>query len=230
MAPSDPNEMVYVTSVADITGTGSLGMTAKYSGVVEPEKTLSVQKDDTKKIAELYVTVGQEVKVGDKLFSYDTDDLQMQLEEAQLQLESLKNRISTLNQQIDSLQKEKNKASSDEQLSYTLQIQSAQLEVKSTEYDQSTKAKEIENLKKSLENTDVIAEMAGVVKQINDGSNTNTSGSNSTNAYYDSRDGFLPCKRHGNGAECLFLAEGRENEGRLPRRPGADLDGHRGER
>ena len=183
VAPSDPNEMVYVTSVADITGTGSLGMTAKYSGVVEPEKTLSVQKDDTKKIAELYVTVGQEVKVGDKLFSYDTDDLQMQLEEAQLQLESLKNRISTLNQQIDSLQKEKNKASSDEQLSYTLQIQSAQLEVKSTEYDQSTKAKEIENLKKSLENTDVIAEMAGVVKQINDGSNTNTSGSNSTNAY-----------------------------------------------
>ena len=148
VAPSDPNEMVYVTSVADITGTGSLGMTAKYSGVVEPEKTLSVQKDDTKKIAELYVTVGQEVKVGDKLFSYDTDDLQMQLEEAQLQLESLKNRISTLNQQIDSLQKEKNKASSDEQLSYTLQIQSAQLEVKSTEYDQSTKAKEIENLKK----------------------------------------------------------------------------------
>ena len=133
VAPSDPNEMVYVTSVADITGTGSLGMTAKYSGVVEPEKTLSVQKDDTKKIAELYVTVGQEVKVGDKLFSYDTDDLQMQLEEAQLQLESLKNRISTLNQQIDSLQKEKNKASSDEQLSYTLQIQSAQLEVKSTE-------------------------------------------------------------------------------------------------
>lgn len=183
VAPSDPNEMVYVTSVADITGTGSLGMTAKYSGVVEPEKTLSVQKDDTKKIAELYVTVGQEVKVGDKLFSYDTDDLQMQLEEAQLQLESLKNRISTLNQQIDSLQKEKNKASSDEQLSYTLQIQSAQLEVKSTEYDQSTKAKEIENLKKSLENTDVVAEMAGVVKQINDGSNTNTSGSNSTNAY-----------------------------------------------
>ena len=80
VAPSDPNEMVYVTSVADITGTGSLGMTAKYSGVVEPEKTLSVQKDDTKKIAELYVTVGQEVKVGDKLFSYDTDDLQMQLQ------------------------------------------------------------------------------------------------------------------------------------------------------
>ena len=69
VAPSDPNEMVYVTSVADITGTGSLGMTAKYSGVVEPEKTLSVQKDDTKKIAELYVTVGQEVKVGDKLFA-----------------------------------------------------------------------------------------------------------------------------------------------------------------
>ena len=224
VAPSDPNEMVYVTSIADITGTGSLGMTAKYSGVVEPEKTLSVQKDDTKKIAELYVTVGQEVKVGDKLFSYDTDDLQMQLEEAQLQLESLKNRISTLNQQIDSLQKEKNKASSDEQLSYTLQIQSAQLEVKSTEYDQSTKAKEIENLKKSLENADVMQ------CRIVDGTDDLSADQRFyERVYYDSRDGFLPCKRHGNGVECLFLAEGHENEGRLPRRPGADLDGHRGE-
>ena len=230
VAPSDPNEMVYVTSVADITGTGSLGMTAKYSGVVEPEKTLSVQKDDTKKIAELYVTVGQEVKVGDKLFSYDTDDLQMQLEEAQLQLESLKNRISTLNQQIDSLQKEKNKASSDEQLSYTLQIQSAQLEVKSTEYDQSTKAKEIENLKKSLENTDVVAEMAGVVKQINDGSNTNTSGSDSTNAYITIlATGSYRVKGTATELNVYSLQEGMKMKGRLPRRSGSsNLDGHRG--
>lgn len=175
--PSDPNEIVYVTSVSDIVSTGSLGMTAKYSGVVEPEKTLSVYKDDTKKISELYVTVGQEVEVGDKLFSYDMDDLNLQLEEAQLQLDNLTNRISTLNQQISSLQKEKNSAPSSEQFSYTLQIQSAQLEVKSTEYDKSAKAKEIEQLKKSLENADVTAEMAGVIKQINDG--TDIYGSNS---------------------------------------------------
>lgn len=181
-APSDPNEIAYVSSVSDITGSGSLGMVTKFSGVVEPQKTLSVQKDETKKVAELYVTVGQEVEVGDKLFSYDTEDLGLQLQEAELQLESFGNRISTLNQQIESLQKEKNKASADDQLSYTLQIQSIQLEIKTTEYDQSAKAKEIEQLKKSLENADVVAEMAGVVKEINEGGNQNN------NYYGDSGD------------------------------------------
>ena len=101
--PSDPNEIAYVNAVSDITGEGGLGMTAKFSGVAEPEKTLSVQKDDTKKIAELHVTVGQQVKAGDPLFSYDTEDIALQLQEAELQLESLSNRITTLNQQIDSL-------------------------------------------------------------------------------------------------------------------------------
>ena len=70
--PSDPNEIAYVNTVSDITQEGGLGMTTKFSGVAEPEKTLSIQKDDTKKIAELHVAVGQEVKTGDPLFRYDT--------------------------------------------------------------------------------------------------------------------------------------------------------------
>lgn len=185
--PSDPNEIAYVSTVSDITGEGGLGMTAKFSGVAEPEKTLSVQKDDTKKIAELHVAVGQEVKAGDPLFSYDTEDISLQLQQAELQLESLSNRITTLNQQVESLQKEKNNASSDDQLSYTLQIQSTQLEIRTAEYDQSTKAKEIEQLKKSLENTDVLAEMDGVIKEINDSDSQSNSGygysGDSANAY-----------------------------------------------
>lgn len=171
--PNDPNEIAFVSPVSDITSSGGLGIVTKFSGVVEPQKTLAVQKDETKKVSELYVAAGQEVAVGDKLFSYDTDDLALQLQEAELQLESLGNRISTLNQQIESLQKEKNNAPSDEQLSYTLQIQSIQLEIKTTEYDQSAKAKEIEQLKASVENSDVLAEMAGVVKEINEGNNPN---------------------------------------------------------
>ena len=89
VAPSDPNEMVYVTSVADITGTGSLGMTAKYPALWSRKRRSPCRRTIQRK-SQSCMTVGQEVKVGDKLFSYDTDDLQMQLEEAQLQLESLK--------------------------------------------------------------------------------------------------------------------------------------------
>ena len=181
--PSDPNEIAYVNTVSDITQEGGLGMTTKFSGVAEPEKTLSVQKDDTKKIAELHVAVGQEVKTGDPLFSYDTEDISLQLQEAELQLESLGNRITTLNQQIESLEKEKSNAPSDDQLSYTLQIQSTQLEIRTAEYDRSTKAKEIEQLKESLENADVLAEMDGVVKEIRDSSSQTDYSGEGTNAY-----------------------------------------------
>jgi len=149
--PEDPNELAYVTPVSDIIGGGGLGLNTRFSGVVEPQQTLAVQKDDSKKVDRLYVTVGQQVEVGDPLFSYDMDDLSLQLQEAELQLESLKNRIDTLKDQIQSLEKEKKNASSDDKLYYTLQIQSLELEIKTTEYDQSSKAKEIEHLRMSLE-------------------------------------------------------------------------------
>lgn len=174
--PTNPDEMVQVVSVSDLTGNSGAGMVTRFSGLVEPQKTLSIQKDSSKKVDELFVAVGQEVAVGDKLFNYDTEDLGLQLQEAQLQLDSLKNQISTLNQQIESLQKEKNNAPADDQLSYTLQIQSVQLEIRTAEYDISTKAKEIELLQKSIQNSDVVAEMAGVVKEINE-SGTNADGS-----------------------------------------------------
>ena len=38
--PSDPNEIAYVNTVSDITQEGGLGMTTKFSGVAEPEKTV----------------------------------------------------------------------------------------------------------------------------------------------------------------------------------------------
>ncbi|MBQ2668473.1 MAG: efflux RND transporter periplasmic adaptor subunit [Clostridia bacterium] len=171
--PEDPNELAYVTPVSDIIGGGGLGLNTRFSGVVEPQQTLAVQKDDSKKVDRLYVTVGQQVEVGDPLFSYDMDDLSLQLQEAELQLESLRNRIDTLKDQIQSLEKEKKNASSDDKLYYTLQIQSLELEIKTTEYDQSSKAKEIEHLRMSLENSDVLAEMAGMIKEINENSNNN---------------------------------------------------------
>ncbi len=183
--PSDPNEIAYVSTVSDITGMGGLGMTTKYSGVAEPERTLSVQKDSTKKIAQLHVAVGQTVHVGDPLFSYDTEDISLQLEQAQLELESLNNRITTLNQQIENLEKEKSNAPADDQLSYTLQIQSTQLEIRTAEYDRSTKATAIDQLKKSLENAEVVSEMDGVIKEINDSNNANSGmyGTENSNAF-----------------------------------------------
>ncbi len=65
-----------------------------------------------------------------------------------------------------------------------------------------------------------MAEMAGVVKQINDGSNTNTSGSNSTNAYITIlATGSYRVKGTATELNVYSLQKGMKNEGRLPRRP-----------
>ncbi len=183
--PSDPADIAYVTAVRDVATNGGLGTSTKFAGVVEPQRTLEVQKDESKKIGELYVTVGQEVQAGDKLFSYDMDDLELQLQDAQLQLQTLDNRMQDLNQQINTLIEERNDAPEDERYPITLQIQSTQLELRSTEYDRTVKAREIEQLSASVFATDVTAEMGGIIQSINDGESGSYDpyGNPSSNAY-----------------------------------------------
>ena len=58
----------------------------RYAGMVVSENVVEIQRDSSKTVEELYVEVGQEVKAGDKLFSYDSDALELDLEKAQLVL------------------------------------------------------------------------------------------------------------------------------------------------
>ena len=74
---------VYVQSVADIAGLNT-GAIPRYSGVVEPQQTYEIQKDDTKTVAEIYVSEGDQVTPGDALFRYDTQEIQMNLDQAKL--------------------------------------------------------------------------------------------------------------------------------------------------
>ena len=83
---------VYVQSVAEIAGL-NLGSLPRYSGVVEPQATYSIQKDATKTVAEIYVTEGDQVNPGDALFRYDTEELQLQLDQAELDLEGIENQM-----------------------------------------------------------------------------------------------------------------------------------------
>lgn len=166
---------VYVESVANITGV-NVGDTPRYSGVVEPQETYSIQKDESKTVAEVYVTQGDEVSPGDALFRYDTQEMQMSLDQSQLDLESISNTIATLKKQKEDLEKEKKEASQEEQYQYTVQIQSVELQIKTEEYNSQTKQQEIEKLKDSLENAEVFSEVAGVVKEVNETPATDSSG------------------------------------------------------
>ena len=166
---------VYVESVANIAGV-NVGDTPRYSGVVEPQETYSIQKDESKTVAEVYVTQGDEVSPGDALFRYDTQEMQMSLDQSQLDLESISNTIATLKKQKEDLEKEKKEASQEEQYQYTVQIQSVELQIKTEEYNSQTKQQEIEELKDSLENAEVFSEVAGVVKEVNETPATDSSG------------------------------------------------------
>jgi HlyD family secretion protein len=69
---TEDGRLVYVESVASITGHGT-GISNRYMGVVEAQETKKVDKDDSKKISEIFVNVGDSVKEGDQLFAYDTE-------------------------------------------------------------------------------------------------------------------------------------------------------------
>lgn len=166
--PGAEDTQVQVASVASITGIGpGASSETRFSGVIEPQKTLDIKKDSEKKISTLYVSEGDLVKKGDKLFKYDTDDIALKLEQSKLEVETISNKISTLYNQIEDLKKERDNAEESEQLNYTLQIQSLELDVKTEEYNKTLKANETAKIEKSLSSTVVKSQIQGIVKSIN---------------------------------------------------------------
>lgn len=159
---------VYVESVGMLTGSGNnTGVLNRFTGIVDPQETLEIQKDSEKTVKEILVKEGDNVEVGTALFTYDTDEISLKLSQAQLDLEGLTNEISALYTQIAQTEKEKANAPQSEQLSYTTQIQSLQNDARRAEYNKKSKQAEIEQIRASLNNTTVTSEIAGAVKSIN---------------------------------------------------------------
>lgn len=159
----------YTFQVSTLTS-NSIGLVNRFAGVVEPQKTLKIQKASDKKIKEIYVNEGDTVTKGAPLFSYDVDEIQLNLSTAELELERITNEISTLYEQIELLEKEKKSAPESEVFSYTTQILTAQNDIKRAEYNKKSKSVEIDQIKKSMENATVVSEIDGIIKSINDGS------------------------------------------------------------
>lgn len=166
---------VYVNSVASIAGI-YLDTNPRYSGLVEPQQITKINKDESRTVDEVLVSEGDQVNVGDALFSYDTEEMNLSIQQAELDLEGINNNITTLQDQKKTLEDEKKKASSDDQYSYTVQIQSVELQIKSEQYNKSVKENELEKLKGSLENAQVLSEVAGIVQEINITPKTDSSG------------------------------------------------------
>ncbi|MFQ6963680.1 MAG: efflux RND transporter periplasmic adaptor subunit [Oscillospiraceae bacterium] len=166
---------VYVQSVAALTGYGSLGGANASSGVVVAQKEIKVDRDSSRKVKQLNVEVGQEVKTGEVLFTYDMEDMQLTIDKAKLEIEQMKNNVKDLTAQISQLEKEKKSAPTSEQLSYTVQIQALEADKKEAEYNITVKQKELDSMTSGSGSANVTAPVDGKVQSINE-NGTDSSG------------------------------------------------------
>lgn len=172
---------VYVFKVADLMGVSASdqGLNQRYAGVVEPQSTENVQKDDTRTVSEIYVQADDQVKAGDPLFRYDIDEMNLELQQKQLELEKIENQIITQQNQIDELTAQAQSATGDTLLEYTIQINEAQLTLKQYEYDRDSKQTEITKTQQSIDNAIVVSPIDGTVRSVNTSSADNGTGQQS---------------------------------------------------
>lgn len=166
---------VYVQKVADLTAMGSIGASDRFGGIVVSESVTEIQKDSDKTIAELFVREGDDVSEGQELFSYDTEELQLNLEKQILQVEQLEATIENAKAQIEKLEKELERASSNTKPELFIQLRTAQIEQTESELNLKTKQGEVKKSQHLLENAVVSSPVTGRVTAI--GGNSEESGS-----------------------------------------------------
>ena len=166
---------VYVQSVEALSNMGGIAPGDHFLGLVVSEHVTEIKKDSDKAVKELLVKEGDDVKEGQELFSYDTDELQLNYDKKCLELEQLKASIESYKAQIKQLENERAGVTGSEKLRYTLEIQSTQLDMKEAELKIVTKEKEVKQASELLENSTVVSPIAGRVQDINE-SGTNNQG------------------------------------------------------
>ena len=169
------SDIVYVTKISKLSEMDS-GVENRYAGVVEPQETVQVKIESGRKVKEVQVKTGQEVKKGQLLFQYDLGSIQQSLQEAQLALDRLKNEQLSISDQITTLEAEKKKATADNQLSYTIEIETQKMNLKKNEYSQKSKQSEIDKLQSATQNTEVRSEIDGVIQKIDTSKMTSDDG------------------------------------------------------
>ena len=175
-AAHDGGEAVSVESVSLITGVGSAYAADSYAGKVVSGETAEIKKDADKTVLEVFVEEGDMVEVGDVLFAYDMEAMQLSLDKMYLDRESYENTIAAAQNEIAELQRQRSSASSSQQLSYTLQIDARQADIREAEYNIALKDKEIEAMEASMEQTEITAPLAGRIMSAGDGEMGETGG------------------------------------------------------
>lgn len=159
---------VYVESVRVLAGLGSgNGGTNRYTGIVEAQESWKITLDADMSVAKCYVKVGDEVKKGDKLFTYNTEELKLNQEKKELEVDTLTNESNQLEKDIATYEKDLKSASSSEKIELQTQILTARTTIKKNEFTIKSGKEEIEKIKKNIADATVTSKMDGVIKNIN---------------------------------------------------------------
>ena len=164
-----------VQSVSMICGLGSVGLADRFAGIVSPLGETKIKKNDSMAVSDIRVKVGDTVKEGDVLFTYDLSEARSNLEMAQLELEQLNATLEDQKAEVDRIQKLMDETYDDAtKRQYSLDLRTAKVNVLTTQGNIATKKKDIEKLKTSTKNAAVTSPVNGEVQSINaDGSTDN---------------------------------------------------------
>lgn len=167
---SSAAKTAYVAPVSELGGMviGG-GSSNRYAGIVESMDVWKVDKNAESTVKEIHVAAGDQVKVGDPLFSYDAEEFAAQLTQAEIDLERQNNELDSIKKTITQLQKDKKEASKSDQAYYTIQIQEQELAQRQKELDIQAQNQKIDKLRENVNNATVYSEVDGVVKSVSTG-------------------------------------------------------------
>ena len=155
----------------------------KFAGVVVSENAVEITRDTEKQINELYVAVGDTVRINEKLFEYDTDTLSLTIDKQELEMDKLEQQIKdqttqkkNIEKQITDLEKQikktkdkKEKTELQNQLStQQMLLQSANIDLTTANYEKKTLQAEITYNKNMLKNAVVRSPIKGTIRSIDE--------------------------------------------------------------
>ena len=161
------DNIAYVSKISSF-NTDNEFLSNRYSAVVESQEVVNVDSDTEKKIKTVFVKEGDEIKKGDKLFEYDVDEMQFQLDQSKLDREQAQSEINPYNEQIAALEREQRSSTGNRRLSLENQIEATKLNLKKAEYSKETLDKTITKIENSIKNAVVKSSVDGVIKTVDD--------------------------------------------------------------
>lgn len=160
-------EKVYVPVVRVDSLTSAALAADQFAGVVVSDSSVTVASEAGKTVSELLVKEGEKVAEGQKLFSYDSDELELTLDKKELDLDRLEAEIKEIKEQIKEVEKELKKAKDDTKTQLNIQLRQLETELTQSTYDQEDLKTEISYTKKMLKNIHIKSPVEGTVRTIN---------------------------------------------------------------